>query len=591
MVRKIPVGEAFELPIETPNTDRLAQGLKSPYPDVKLTPLGDAGPQPATKERLASLTAQPKVPQGSYLQRAIASGTRAARAAAGAAPAFAGVIANQAADKLLAPSGASPDGPGPAQSAAVAQIPTGTDPMHPAPPATTPSFFRDTEVGRNVGNAINAIPGGQLVAGTLRAGSNAARAVDVAGTALRSAQVDNVMRKPEPLPMSFPPGFNPKVPPGGPAMPAGNSTAGAGRGGGYEGMRTDTPAVTTGETESSPINSFGMVPGAREYEASQAALWDRNNLTGPNVQPIEAVNSITKRNMQFDRDQQLYTLQQAANHATSRADRAVALRSYADLAAQPAPWEAAREGERRQVGETTRAGMRERGESTRATAADATRRQIAHDNDLVALRGQDITDKGHLLTAQIARDAAERDQGNKNREFTLREKEFGVNSERQNAETAMRATESLHKEIASMLPPDPEGKPDLAKAAVYSQGVQNAFADLLARTADPKLKAELQAKGLGALDAKDKRRIVAGMQLAEIASATATGGLTPWGTRAIQSNAPIMTLRKLPNGDYQTNRRGINGETEVIPARYVEKEGSTWGFGGRASNKFQALME
>ena len=70
-------------------------------------------------------------------------------------------------------------------------------------------------------------------------------------------------------------------------------------------------------------------------------------------------------------------------------------------------------------------------------------------------------------------------------------------------------------------------------------------------------------------------------------------GFTPWGTRAVASNEPITSIRSDGRGNYVTNRRGVNGETEVIPARYIETEGGVMGtsFGGKASNKFAALIE
>ena len=106
-------------------------------------------------------------------------------------------------------------------------------------------------------------------------------------------------------------------------------------------------------------------------------------------------------------------------------------------------------------------------------------------------------------------------------------------------EQGQQAIKDLHQEIGSMIPPttDQDGKtvPDTQNAARYATAMQA----LVGR----------MGKTMKDVDAKDKARFVAGMQLADVASATATGGLTPWGTRAIQSNEPILALRKLPHGD------------------------------------------
>lgn len=211
-------------------------------------------------------------------------------------------------------------------------------------------------------------------------------------------------------------------------------------------------------------------------------------------------------------------------------------------------------------------------------------------------RGQDLEYQRGLRTNQLTWLNQQREQANKNREFDLREKEFGQRQSEFTAQQALRETEGREKsqkaltdEIAGYLPPDRDGKPDLANAARHAAGF-NAAAAQFAELLPPDQRARFAKEGMGALDATDKQRVLAGMQLTDVANATATGSWTPWGTRAIQSNAPIMALRKLPNGDYQTNRTGVNGETEVIPGRYVEKEGSTFGFGGQATNRFKHLI-
>jgi hypothetical protein len=124
---------------------------------------------------------------------------RAAIRVAQAGPAIAGTVANAAADKLLAPSpGAAAPGTGVPQG-----IP-GIGDMQPVP-AQAPSFFRDTEVGRNVGNIINAIPGARPIAGPLfRAGSMAQRATAVGGEMVRAAASSNALDAPPQFPQPAP---------------------------------------------------------------------------------------------------------------------------------------------------------------------------------------------------------------------------------------------------------------------------------------------------------------------------------------------------------------------------------------------------
>jgi hypothetical protein len=228
----------------------------------------------------------------------------------------------------------------------------------------------------------------------------------------------------------------------------------------------------------------------------------------------------------------------------------------------------------RMANERDLARMREGGDMARANLNAGVQRENNAAQISATMRGQDITREGHMVTAQGNRMRMQYDMAKDQRDYATGRADAKFTQGQQ-------AIKDLHNEIGSMIPPttDQDGKtvPDTQNAARYATAMQS----LVGR----------MGKTMQDVDAKDKARFVAGMQLADVVTATATGSMTPWGTRAIQSNEPILALRKLPNGDYQTNRVGVNGETEVIPGRYIEKEGSTLGFGGRASNKFKALME
>ena len=223
---------------------------------------------------------------------------------------------------------------------------------------------------------------------------------------------------------------------------------------------------------------------------------------------------------------------------------------------------------------TRLASMREGGDTARANLSANVQRENNAATTATQMYGHDIAAQGHLLSNDSARMRMRYDIGRDARDFAANRSDAAFTQGQQ-------AVKDLHQEVAGMIPPttDRDGKsvPDTENAARYAMALQASVGRLGGSMKD--------------LDAKDKARFVAGMQLSDVASATATGGFTPWGTRAVQSNEPILALRKLPNGDYQTNRKGVNGETEVIPGRYIEKEGSIMGMGGRASNKFKALME
>ncbi len=253
------------------------------------------------------------------------------------------------------------------------------------------------------------------------------------------------------------------------------------------------------------------------------------------------------------------------------------------------------------LGKKELATLREQGETTRANARNLTDARAATLRAQVEARGQDLTLAGHKYTADqtlLGNAARLRAEG------FYKDREFNQQQSQQQRQNAAEATKRLTEEFASTLPPV-DGKPDLERAARYAAGihaqVSQRIGELQARlqrdpndaTAAQKLQA-LQTQGADAftMDPEAKARYLAGQQLQDVVDSTATNGFTPWGTKAIKSNAPITTLTKLPSGDYKTNRVGVNGDEEIIPARYVEKEGSTLGLAafGKDSNRYAALI-
>lgn len=190
-------------------------------------------------------------------------------------------------------------------------------------------------------------------------------------------------------------------------------------------------------------------------------------------------------------------------------------------------------------------------------------------------RGQDLVFDASRATNQIAGMRAGREQANWQATFNAGRSDAAFAQQQQ-------ATKAFTDQVASWIPTVNEnGKqvPDQRTAARYVVAAQSVVGRMGMKMTD--------------LDDKDKSRLIAGLQLADIASGTATNGITPWGTKGIASNEPIMSLQKVDGGNYRTNRRGVNGELEIIPARYVEKEGSLFGmqYFGKPSNRFAELVQ
>lgn len=132
-------------------------------------------------------TATPAAPPGiaSRVGSAVRSG---ARSIAGTLPLVAGPLAYQAAGQTLGDNTVSTPGVRPTGNSMVDQIP-GAGGIA-APPQQAANYFRDTEPGRNINNAINALGGGSAAAanvvrgaggvvGALRAGSPVQRGANV----------------------------------------------------------------------------------------------------------------------------------------------------------------------------------------------------------------------------------------------------------------------------------------------------------------------------------------------------------------------------------------------------------------------------
>lgn len=240
--------------------------------------------------------------------------------------------------------------------------------------------------------------------------------------------------------------------------------------------------------------------------------------------------------------------------------------------------------------------LHESGETMRAVAANKTQQAIHEAANAVSLRGQDTVLAGHRMANDVAVAQARRDQGNKDRQFSLDEDKYGTDVAQKNFEQRQAATTSLHNEIGNMIPPGPDGKPDLTTAARYATGLnalvgqheQTLQAHLAQHPEDVQAKQNLQLiqqKGVGALDAGEKRNYVTGMRAKELAEENHSF-FNPFGGTAVQSDAPVTSMRLkkgLITDDYVTNRG------DAIPARAVDHPGSTFGLGGRRDTNYDSL--
>ena len=592
MARMLPVGEATELPIETPDTSRLDKGLRGPQ--TPPADLGSRGPQynrtsfqgpqqPASMRSPTpvadALAAEARAPTGPAAQavapsRTVRAATAAGRVAGQGLRAAGGLAAPVlAADAVSHFNDYKIDDPEVDSSAAGTFRALRNGDLSMAGRSISKGALEaGMDLGSAVANAADYVVPGKAPVSTrynqfLR-NQFGDQLIDKSGTRTVAPATSNTSSDQYPEPQSI-------------------------RNAMSSGPAPTTPSAQPVQGDASA--PFPIVPGGPSAPEVAAIEQRANDIRGSMI-PIQKTldgygpgvhgpdgsggmanlgGSQVERNKQFDREVLAGKIDESLRLGGRRG--AAAAQAYAQQLDTM--------NKRDDAGSAERiATLRDRGETTRAIAANQTQRQIHADANAVTMRGQDTSLLGHRMTNDVARANSLRDQANKDREYVSGREDKLV--ERRNA-----AAKALPEEIAAMLPPGADGKPDTVNAARHAQGITNAVADLAQNHPDPAMREKLQREGLAALDQSDKRRLVAGMQLADVVNATATGGLTPWGTRAIQSNAPIMAIKKLPNGDYQTNRRGVNGETEIIPGRYIEKEGSILGIGGRPSDKFKALME
>ena len=238
--------------------------------------------------------------------------------------------------------------------------------------------------------------------------------------------------------------------------------------------------------------------------------------------------------------------------------------------------------------------------------AFAQKQLISQEEQKTLRRGQDVTERDNIRTnnTSLTNSAATNKLGvfNADREQKNSDRTFGAG--REDAEFTRRETaeKNLHNEIAGMLPPGVDGKPDLANAARYATALN---ADLSARLSglerDAKAGkpgaaaalADYNKNGHASLGEGYKSKFIAGMAAKDAIDQGATSRFNPIGGTTTIGNAPVAKLRKTSNGLF-----GFGGEYEArdaagnvvgtAPARNIEGDGSF--FGGKRRNDLRTLQ-
>lgn len=249
------------------------------------------------------------------------------------------------------------------------------------------------------------------------------------------------------------------------------------------------------------------------------------------------------------------------------------------------------------------AGLRERGEMERAqlganttmSAAQLgaqTQRDINERNVALGLRGQDMTLAGHRMANDVAR-------AQMMRQMYESDRSFAAGRDDANFTQGEAAQKALHEQIANMLPPiTVDGKPaaDTATAARYMGSLNSLVGNrmellkqhLRLNPNDQQAASELaglQRRGVANIPQDQVHRLIVGQRLADIAASTHTGWPIPYTTTAKASTKPVEWIKEDPSdSDFYITDRG-----DRIPKRYVDKEGSTLGFGGKQQLDFNVL--
>ena len=247
-------------------------------------------------------------------------------------------------------------------------------------------------------------------------------------------------------------------------------------------------------------------------------------------------------------------------------------------------------------------------EASMAQTAESQRASRA--TNAATLRSQDITERdnartvaggryGHDLTAQTARANNEREwnkfnveQGNKDREHGLREKEFTQKQDEADFAVREKSSKDLAEKLGSFFP-GADGKPDVVKVGAAHQAIHDELGarmqdlDKVLKT-DPnyaeaqKLKGEISRKGVGALDSEDLRTLMSQAAIKDRVISTKSvlpGGSAPADSRlsgyAMNTDPKLAADGKnIFGSDTVTLKNGSKARANSL--RFTEPANSMW---------------
>jgi hypothetical protein len=209
-----------------------------------------------------------------------------------------------------------------------------------------------------------------------------------------------------------------------------------------------------------------------------------------------------KWNNEFDRRSAMSDLDFAARTSARSPERIAARQAYASLAGQGGA-----DGSAERI-----AGLRERGETQRAIAANQTQAGIHRENNAATRYGAELGLQGHRMSNDVARAQAMRDQGNKDRQYTLDVAKYGTEVADKNRAASEGAAKAEQTGLENRFrTTDDKGNnvADHAKIASYNIAVDATLPSLItellaAGTPEARSKAqELQTRGRAALGPED----------------------------------------------------------------------------------------
>jgi hypothetical protein len=252
--------------------------------------------------------------------------------------------------------------------------------------------------------------------------------------------------------------------------------------------------------------------------------------------------------------------------------------------------------------EQARNGIAERGQDLTAAAAKDSTAAMREGHQL----NFDSSIYGTDMGGKNARARLNYEMGKDNRDYGLRNAEFGAAQDKTRFEQRAAGDKALHEQITNLLPPtvvDGKQAPDTATAARYASGLQQVMGarrhvlEQRAAQGDTQAAADMRKLDRGELPADEMARAVAGMKAADLARQYHTGALTPWGGTGYSGDQPIEKLVKesrlngdVYNGFVTDPKTGKQTKVAEIPARAVEKTNADF-IGGQHRIDLNSLIQ